>query len=45
MIKRDSHNSFAAQVHAAARSVANPQQQKHLDAEVQRQKIRTNRTY
>ena len=41
LIERDSGQSFAGKVHAAARKVANPQQKTHLQAEVQRRKIRT----
>lgn len=41
MIERDGRHSFAGQVHAAARKVANPQQKTHLQAEVRRRKIRT----
>jgi plasmid stabilization system protein ParE len=43
LLEHDSHNSFAAGVHAAARKVANLQQKAHLQAEVQRRKIPTGR--
>jgi hypothetical protein len=41
MMERDSGHSFAAQVHASALKVANPQQKAHLQAEVPRRNIRT----
>ena len=41
MIERDSWHSFAGRVHTAALKVANLQQKKHLQEEVQRRKIRT----
>jgi hypothetical protein len=43
MIARDSHQSFASRAYASARSAANPQQKAQLQAEVKRQKIRTER--
>jgi hypothetical protein len=41
LLERDSGQSFSSQVYAAALEVANPQQKAHLQAEVQRRKIRT----
>ena len=38
MIERDSWHSFAGRVHTAALKVANPQQKKHLQEEVQRRR-------
>jgi len=41
IIERDSLNSFASKVYAAAGKVANPQQKSHLQAEVRRREIQT----
>ncbi len=45
MLRRDSHQSFASQVYAAILELANPQQQAHLQAEMQRQDVRTGPTF
>jgi hypothetical protein len=45
LLKRDSYQSFSGQVYPTALEVANPQQKAHLQAEVQRQKIRTGPTF
>jgi hypothetical protein len=43
LIKRDSYNSFADQVYPTALRLANDAQKEQLEAELQRQKIRTSR--
>ncbi len=43
VIQRDSWQSFATQAYPAAIRVANEAQKEHLEAEIQRQKIRTER--
>jgi hypothetical protein len=43
LIKRDSYNSFAEQVYPTALRLANDAQKEQLEAELQRQKIRTSR--
>jgi hypothetical protein len=44
MLERDSGKSFSGEVYASALEVANPQQRGRLQAEVQRQKVRTGPT-
>jgi hypothetical protein len=44
-LRRDSYQSFSGQVYATALEMANPYQRVHLQAEVQRQKIRTGPTF
>ena len=41
LIRSDSWNSFASQVYASAVGAANTEQRAHLEAEIQRQKIKT----
>lgn len=43
LIKRDSWQSFATRAYASAAHAANKEQKAHLEAEIQRQKIRTER--
>jgi hypothetical protein len=43
LIKRDSGHSFADQVYVSSIDVANPEQKAHVEAELQRLKIRTGR--